>query len=134
MTLNLNGIIAALPTPFDHEGNVDHAKLKSNLEYWNQTDLSGYLILGSTGEFPHLTTEEKLALIETVRGAMATEKLLLVGTGELSTRQTIEMSKRTNSERTVPSSSLPSITRKCWKTSIAKRITSASPTTRPCRW
>ncbi|MCI0665707.1 MAG: dihydrodipicolinate synthase family protein [Acidobacteria bacterium] len=94
MSLNLKGIIAALPTPFGFDGEIDHEKLKSNLEYWNRTDLLGYLILGSTGEFPHLTTEEKLAVIETVRGAMAPEKLLLVGTGELSTRQTIEMTKR----------------------------------------
>ena len=94
MSLNLNGIIAALPTPFGHDGEVDHDKLKSNLEHWNQTDLRGYLILGSTGEFPHLTTDEKLAVIETVRGAMSSEKLLLVGTGELSTRQTIEMTRR----------------------------------------
>jgi 4-hydroxy-2-oxoglutarate aldolase len=94
MSLNLNGIIAALPTPFGHDGEVDHEKLKSNLEHWNQTDLTGYLILGSTGEFPHLTTDEKLAVIETVRGAMSYEKLLLVGTGELSTRQTIEMTRR----------------------------------------
>ena len=94
MSLNLNGIIAALPTPFNHEGEVDHEKLKSNLEYWNRTDLLGYLILGSTGEFPHLTTDEKLGIIETARGAVAPEKLLLVGTGELSTRQTIEMSRR----------------------------------------
>lgn len=94
MSLNLNGIIAAIPTPFGHDGEVDHDKLKSNLEHWNQTDLTGYLILGSTGEFPHLTTDEKLAVIETVRNAMAPEKLLLVGTGELSTRQTIEMSRR----------------------------------------
>jgi len=94
MSLNLNGIIAALPTPFNFDGDVDHEKLKSNLEYWNRTDLLGYLILGSTGEFPHLTIDEKLAVIETVRGATAPEKLLLVGTGELSTRQTIEMTKR----------------------------------------
>src|SRR4030095_4130434 len=94
MSLNLNGIIAALPTPFGHDGEVDHDKLKNNLEHWNQTDLKGYLILGSTGEFPHLTTDEKLAVIETVRGAMAPEKLLLVGTGELSTRQTFEMPRR----------------------------------------
>src|SRR5215831_11959249 len=94
MSLNLNGIIAALPTPFGQDGEVDHEKLKSNLEHWNQTNLMGYLILGSTGEFPHLTTDEKLAVIETVRGAMSHEKLLLVGTGELSTRQTIEMSRR----------------------------------------
>jgi dihydrodipicolinate synthase/N-acetylneuraminate lyase len=94
MSLNLQGIIAALPTPFGQDGEVDHDKLKSNLEHWNQTNLSGYLILGSTGEFPHLTTDEKLAVIETVRDAMSTEKLLLVGTGELSTRQTIEMTRR----------------------------------------
>src|SRR5262249_56139813 len=91
MSLNLNGIIAALPTPFGYDGEVDHDKLKSNLGHWNQTDLRGYLILGSTGEFPHLTTDEKLAVIETVRNAMSTDKLLLVGTGELSTRQTLEM-------------------------------------------
>jgi 4-hydroxy-2-oxoglutarate aldolase len=94
MSLNLSGIIAALPTPFNFEGEVDEEKLKSNIEHWNRTDLLGYLILGSTGEFPHLTVDEKLSIIETVRGAMAPEKLLLVGTGELSTRQTIEMTKR----------------------------------------
>ena len=94
MSLNLDGIIAALPTPFNYDGEVDHEKLKSNLNHWNQTDLLGYLILGSTSEFPHLTMDEKLALVETVRGAMAPEKLLLVGTGELSTRQTIEMTRR----------------------------------------
>jgi 4-hydroxy-2-oxoglutarate aldolase len=94
MSLNLNGIIAALPTPFNFEGEVDYEKLKSNLEHWNRTDLLGYLILGSTSEFPHLTTEEKLSIVETVRNSMAPEKLLLVGTGELSTRQTIEMTRR----------------------------------------
>jgi len=94
MSLNLNGIIAAVPTPFDREGEVAHNKMVSNLERWNQTDLLGYLILGSTGEFPHLTVEEKLAVIETVRGAIPPEKLLLVGTGELSTRYTLEMTRK----------------------------------------
>src|SRR5262245_22165174 len=94
MSLNLNGIIAAVPTPFDHQVEVAHEKLVSNLERWNQTDLLGYLILGSTGEFPHLTVDEKLAIIDTVRGAIPPEKLLLVGTGELSTRSTIEMTRK----------------------------------------
>jgi len=94
MSLNLNGIIAAVPTPFNSEGEVAHDKLVSNLERWNQTGLLGYLILGSTGEFPHLTVDEKLAVIDTVRGAIPPEKLLLVGTGELSTRYTIEMTRK----------------------------------------
>ena len=82
MSINLNGIIAAIPPPFGHDGEVDHEKLKTNLEHWNQTDLTGYLILGSTGEFPHLTVDEKLKVIETTRDTMSSEKLLLVGTGE----------------------------------------------------
>lgn len=94
MSLNLSGIIAALPTPFGYDGEVDHEKLRSNIDNWNQTDLLGYLILGSTGEFPHLTTDEKLSVIETVRSAMSPEKLLLVGTGELSTRQSVEMTRK----------------------------------------
>ena len=94
MSLNLQGIIAALPTPFAANGEVDHERLKSNIEYWNQTDLRGYLALGSTGEFPHLTTDEKLAIIETVRGAMSPDKLLFVGTSELSTRQTIWLTNK----------------------------------------
>ncbi|HYE73683.1 MAG TPA: dihydrodipicolinate synthase family protein, partial [Blastocatellia bacterium] len=46
------------------------------------------------GEFPHLTHEEKLEIIDTVRGNIPTEKLLLVGTSELSTRHTIEMTEK----------------------------------------
>lgn len=94
MSLNLNGIIAAVPTPFDADGNVAHEQLINNLKYWNQTDLLGYLILGSTGEFPHLTRDEKLEIIDTVRGNIPTEKMLLVGTSELSTRHTIELTNK----------------------------------------
>src|ERR1051325_2203462 len=94
MSLNLNGIIAAVPTPFNREGEVDHDHLVNNLREWNQTDLRGYLILGSTGEFPHLTVEEKLEVMRTVRNTITTGKLLIVGTGELSTRQTIEMTRK----------------------------------------
>lgn len=94
MSLNLNGVIAALPTPFGHDGEVAYERLKDNLRYWNQTDLHGLLILGSTGEFPHLSTDEKLKVMEAVREEMPPDKLLLCGTSELSTRQTIEMTKQ----------------------------------------
>jgi 4-hydroxy-2-oxoglutarate aldolase len=94
MSLNLKGIFAALPTPFNASGEVDHEQLRYNLEQWNQTALRGYVALGSTGEFPHLSMDEKLAVIETVRGAMASDKLLLVGTSELSTRETLRLTHK----------------------------------------
>lgn len=94
MSINLKGIIAALPTPFSTTGDFAPEKLKDNLDSWNRTDLLGYLILGSTGEFPHLTLDERLEVIETVRDVTPSEKMLLVGTGELSTRGTIEMTRQ----------------------------------------
>ena len=93
MSINLNGIFTAVPTPFDERGDLATDKLASNLEHWNQTDLAGYLILGSTGEFPHLSHDEKLAVIETARDAVPHDKLLLVGTSELSTRATLELTR-----------------------------------------
>lgn len=94
MALNLSGIIAAVPTPFDADGSVAHEQLINNLKRWNETELRGYLILGSTGEFPHLSRDEKLEIIDTVRANIPTEKLLLVGTSELSTRHTIELTNK----------------------------------------
>ena len=52
MSLNLSGIVVALPTPFSQTGEIAHEELVNNLQQWNQTDVLGYLLLGSTGEFP----------------------------------------------------------------------------------
>jgi len=94
MAIDLSGIIAAVPTPFSTDGEVARDKLSSNIGGWNQTDLKGYLVLGSTGEFPHLTFDEKLAVLETARDAIPSGKLMLAGTGDLSTRSTLEMTRR----------------------------------------
>src|SRR5678816_3088315 len=94
MAIDLSGIIAAVPTPFGTDGEVARDKLSSNIAGWNQTELKGYLVLGSTGEFPHLTFDEKLAVLETARDAIPSGKLMLAGTGDLSTRSTLEMTRR----------------------------------------
>jgi 4-hydroxy-2-oxoglutarate aldolase len=93
MAIDLSGIMQRCP-PFGTDGEVARDKLSGNIGGWNQSDLKGYLVLGSTGEFPHLTFEEKIAVLETAREAIPAEKLLLAGTGELSTRSTLEMTRR----------------------------------------
>ena len=94
MAIDLGGIIAALPTPFSQDGDVALDKLRTNFDRWNLSDLKGYLILGSTGEFPHLSVDEKLSIIETARDVIPSDKLMLVSTGELSTRATVEMTAK----------------------------------------
>jgi len=91
--LKLNGIIPAVPTPFDAEGNLATDKLKENFNYWNQFDLKGYLMLGSNGEMVMLTHRERLEILEAARTVIPGDKIMLAGTGCQSTRETIELTK-----------------------------------------
>jgi 4-hydroxy-2-oxoglutarate aldolase len=87
--MKLQGIFPPITTPFDHEGEIYKAKLIHNVEKWNRTGLSGYVVCGSTGESVMLTPEEKFRIWETVASAAAPDKLLLAGTGVESVRETV---------------------------------------------
>ncbi|MBA7524481.1 putative 2-dehydro-3-deoxy-D-pentonate aldolase YjhH [subsurface metagenome] len=91
--LKLNGIIPAVPTPFDTEGNFATNKLKENFNYWNQFDLRGYLLLGSNGEMVMLSQKERLEVLEIARAVIPGDKIMLAGTGCQSTRETVELTK-----------------------------------------
>src|SRR5947199_10868399 len=92
--MKLQGIFPPITTPFDHSGNVYKVKVQHNVEKWNRTGLSGYVVCGSTGESVYLTTEEKIQLWEMVAGAAAPEKLLIAGTGVESVRETVALTNR----------------------------------------
>lgn len=93
MAVSLKGVFPPIATPFEN-GEISERKLASNLERWNKTDLQGYVVLGSNGEFPYLEEEEKATLIGLVRKHMAKDKVLVAGTGMESTRATIRMTKK----------------------------------------
>lgn len=92
--MKLQGIFPPIATPFDREGNIYAAKLRHNIEKWNQTALAGYVVCGSTGESVYLTTEEKIALWEMAAKWAAPEKLLIAGTGMESVRETVCLTNR----------------------------------------
>lgn len=90
----LRGIIPACVTPMTAEGEVDPAGLRYNLEQWNQTDLAGYLLMGSTGEGVMLSELEQALVLEVARQAIPTDKLMIAGTGQQTTRATIQATRR----------------------------------------
>jgi 4-hydroxy-2-oxoglutarate aldolase len=94
MSLRLQGIFPPVTTPFDHAGNIYAAKVQHNVEKWNRTALSGYVVMGSTGESVMLTTEEKITMWELVAKHAAPEKLLIAGTGMESVRETVCLTNR----------------------------------------
>jgi 4-hydroxy-2-oxoglutarate aldolase len=90
---NLKGIMPPITTPFEG-GEVALDRLIDNFLKWNQTDLAGYLVLGSNGEAVYLNEGERLSVLETSRGAIPSSKLMLAGTGLESTRETIRFTNQ----------------------------------------
>src|SRR5689334_1857741 len=92
--MKLHGIFPPIATPFNSEGEIWKAKVEHNIDKWNLTGLSGYVVCGSTGESVALTTEEKIQLWEWVAQFAAPEKLLIAGTGVESVRETVALTNR----------------------------------------
>jgi 4-hydroxy-2-oxoglutarate aldolase len=92
--MRLQGIYPPITTPFDHRGELYRAKLEHNIEKWNRTALSGYVVCGSTGESVMLTPEEKIRVWEWAAQYAASDKTLIAGTGVESVRETVELTNR----------------------------------------
>src|SRR5579872_6780359 len=92
--MKLQGIFPPITTPFDHAGNIYVSKVQHNVEKWNLTTLSGYVVMGSTGESVMVTPEEKYTMWELVAKYAAADKLLIAGTGVESVRETVALTNR----------------------------------------
>ncbi|MDW7759156.1 MAG: dihydrodipicolinate synthase family protein [Acidobacteriota bacterium] len=92
-TKPLTGIIPALTTPFEND-QVSTGKLAFNIALYNRSELSGYLVCGSTGECVLLSDDESAAVVKTAREAAGPEKILIAGTARESLRATVEATRR----------------------------------------
>ncbi len=93
MTDRFKGIFTPLTTPYENE-NISLDKLRENIEKYNEFDLSGYVVLGSTGESVYLTDTESEELIDTTKKAAAPNKTIIAGTAKESTQLTLEFTNR----------------------------------------
>ncbi|SDI79717.1 4-hydroxy-tetrahydrodipicolinate synthase [Alteribacillus bidgolensis] len=91
--VHLDGVITALLTAFDENGDVSENKLRQLSRHVLDAGVNGLFVLGTNGEFHVLNEEEKKlvakASIEEANG----EVPVIVGTGGNSTREVIERSK-----------------------------------------
>ncbi len=86
----LNGILLPFPTPFDSEGRINKPALRSNIEHWNKTGITGHIVPGSTGERVHLTEGECLKVIQTARESVPNHFAFIVGAGQQSTQASVD--------------------------------------------
>jgi 4-hydroxy-2-oxoglutarate aldolase len=92
--LSMAGIFPPIPTPFDESGELDLAALAGNLAKWNRYPLAGYVVLGTNGEFPFLSDQEKVIFFEAARKGIPADKLFLAGTGCESAHATIALTRQ----------------------------------------
>jgi len=90
----LRGLLLPITTPFDAAQRVDLQGLVSNLNTWSRTGITGYVLLGSTGERVHLDEREYIEVIESARSEVADDFAFIVGAGQQSTIGTINEIKR----------------------------------------
>jgi len=91
--MNLNGIFAAITTPFDGDGAVAVDRLRENIARYNRIPLAGHVAVGSTGESVLLTRSEVEQVFSATREAAAPGRILVAGTGSESTPETISRCK-----------------------------------------
>src|SRR5438552_137053 len=89
MPTNFNGILLPVSTPFAADEEFDRQGLTENIKKWNSTGITGYVILGSTGERVNLDEREYVEVIETARQAVPKDFAFIAGAGQQSTRGTI---------------------------------------------
>jgi len=87
----LSGVFGPVVTPFRSD-ELALDDLRFNLRKLSETDLAGYFAIGSNGEFRSLTDKEQIQVLD-IFAEEKGNKVVMVGTGCESTRQTIEKSK-----------------------------------------
>jgi 4-hydroxy-2-oxoglutarate aldolase len=75
--MKLQGMFAAVATPFDHTGALYRAKVQHNFEKWSRTSLAGFIIGAQAGEGPLLEPEEKVEMVRLAAQTAAKDRLLI---------------------------------------------------------
>lgn len=91
--LVLDGVFVPHVTPFNRGGKLDVEALRTCVEFWIKSGVSGLVPCGSNGEAPYLSREERRKVIETVVDEANGKIPVVAGTGTMSTRETIILTK-----------------------------------------
>lgn len=90
--MKLQGAFTAIVTPF-RDNRIDTEVLKALVERQIQAKISGIVPIGTTGESPTLTNEERRVVLETIVKQCRKRVLIIAGCGSNSTAKAISTTK-----------------------------------------
>lgn len=88
--MKYQGVYTVTITPFHSDGSFDEEGFHKLIERQVDAQVDGIVVLGTTGEAPTLSLEEKKKIIQIARRTIKSSTKLVVGTGSYSTETTIE--------------------------------------------
>ena len=87
-------IVAPTPTPFDANDRVDADALARNVERWNRTPLSGFVLGTANGEELSLSDDEKTLIVRVVAQARTPDRMVIAGIDTPSATYTLDLAAR----------------------------------------
>src|SRR5205814_4109376 len=91
--MKLQGILAAVATPFDHTGAIYRTKVQHNFEKWCRTSLTGFVVGSLTGEGPLLDAEEKIDLLRLAAPHVAGGRTLIADVSSEGVRSAVRLAR-----------------------------------------
>lgn len=92
-SVDWQGPMPAVITPFDGRGRINEAAMRANVDRLFEAGASGILVGGCTGEFWSLSFEERCELFRLGANAAAGRGTVLAGTGAVTPAETIELTQ-----------------------------------------
>lgn len=93
MTINWQGVIPAITTPFNEDLSIDHVFLAEHARWLVAEGCTGMVPGGSLGEAATLSYDEKLATVETLVRALEGKAPVIPGVASLSTAEAVRFAK-----------------------------------------
>ena len=89
----IEGVFAAVTTPFYPDERVYYRKLEANVARYSRSLLAGLVVLGSTGEAPALDDSETKEVFKVAAEAASADKVLIAGVNRESLRSVLELAE-----------------------------------------
>lgn len=91
--MRYEGVFPAVITPFDKDEEVNKPKMREFLDFVIEGGVHGIFLLGTNGEGPMLTLEEKKVLMELAVDHIDGSVPIIAGTNTNSTKESIELGR-----------------------------------------
>ena len=92
--MSFGEVLTAMVTPFNDQLEVDYKQAAKLAQRLVDNGSDGLVVLGTTGEVPTLSKEEKLKILETVVEQVGNEATIIAGSGSYSTAESIKFSQQ----------------------------------------